>query len=65
MVLLHKVGVLVGTLKKSKIFFQCAEVLEYQRAGGGVNASDVMFSAKTQHKNNKTPSIRQWLNLWS
>jgi len=50
-------------MKKSEVFFQRAEEPEYQCAESGVNAAVVMFSAKTQHKNNKTPTIRQWLYI--
>ena len=61
--MIFRVGVLVGTMKKSEIFFQYAEMVDNQCAGSGVNAAVVMFSAKTQHKNNKTPTIRQWLYI--
>ena len=50
-------------MKKSEIFFQCAEVLGYQCAGSGANISVVMFAAKNQHKNNKTLRIQQWLYI--
>ncbi|MBQ4508825.1 MAG: hypothetical protein II970_08025 [Paludibacteraceae bacterium] len=63
MIGLFILGVSVSAMGKNEIFFQCAEVLECQYEVSGANISVVMFSAKNQHKNNKTLRIQQWLYM--